>query len=200
MNPKNTLIICDIDGTLYEFENGFENSTVGESVKFNTENIALENNLSVAEMWNCDIGPTLFLANKIGKTRAEILQRVWENVEIPENGLPGFGAGFIQKAIKMGFKLQFLTAAGHPWGTKVLNYLDTPKFLVSELIAAHDFPRQRKDIAMTSILVKYNVAPENTWSIGDQKHTDIIPATKLGIKTFHITKENPLMNFFDKFK
>jgi FMN phosphatase YigB (HAD superfamily) len=195
-------IICDIDGTLYDFKNNFESSETGIQVDTNMRNIVREHleysDIFFDELRASEGGFSVAVAKLLGQTRAEIIDSVWRDIQIPTSGLKGQGREFIARCIDNGIQIHFLTGAGRSWATKVLEYMQVPKELLPHLVTAEDYPSKAKEIAMVDILKSRGWSNRNTWSVGDTFDTDIQSALNLGMGVYHVTKQDKLMFFLEE--
>jgi phosphoserine phosphatase len=198
MEQNRVLLILDVDGTMYELKDGFGNSWLGRQVNQFTLELCNDLSVPIEKVKKSPIGSSQFLANALGCHRSEVLYYIWSQVEFPEEGLQGQGQEFIQESIRLGYQIQFLTGAGRPWATKVLQSLKCPEYLVQQLISAESFPSGGKMEAIQRIARGIN--PKLIWSIGDQIHSDIEPAEKLGMNTYHITPQTPLLGALDQIR
>jgi len=83
-----------------------------------------------------------------------------------------------------------LTAAPEKWARKALDYLELNSYVENLLITGEPNIRKPNPLAFQQALNMLNSKPEETISIGDQEHSDILPAKSLGIKTAIIGKSN----------
>jgi phosphoglycolate phosphatase-like HAD superfamily hydrolase len=198
MEQNEILLFVDVDGTLYDLEDGFTNSWLGQQINGYTKDLSQSFGISIEKVVKSQLGSSQFLANALGCHRSEVLDYIWSQAQFPEKGLQGQGQEFIQRCLELNYEIQFLTGAGRPWATKVLRSMNCPKALIQNLISAETFPSGGKIEAMQRIAQGRN--PESIWSIGDQKRSDIEPAKKLGLNTYHVTQQNPLMGVLDQIR
>lgn len=76
-----------------------------------------------------------------------------------------------------------LTAAPKAWASKALDFLELTPYVGNLLITGEPDIRKPNPDAFKNALTMLNAKPNETLSIGDQEHSDIIPAKQLGIKT-----------------
>ena len=85
-------------------------------------------------------------------------------------------------------KAAILTAAPRVWAEKVLRYLDVYELVKDALFTGEPDTRKPDIMAFQEIVDFFGVPPKQIYSIGDQEHSDILPAKNLGMKTIIVGK------------
>lgn len=192
--------IFDLDGTLYNFDDlegkkFYESRFYGkikeniysflcDRLKYSNEQIKLE--LEFADK-NYSSEYSLYFESKFGISRYDYFEYCF-NLEPKE---------FIKKNSdlpKLFKQIQgnalILTAAPKAWASKALDFLDLTQYVGDLLITGEPNIRKPNPEVFRQALNVLNAKPENTISIGDQEHSDIIPAKSIGLKTAIIGKSN----------
>ncbi|MDD4983393.1 MAG: HAD family hydrolase [Candidatus ainarchaeum sp.] len=190
--------IFDMDGTLYNFKDaipgkfydtGFYSdlkkniySYLGEKMGFNRERIDKELAVAVRD-FNGEY--SLYFEKVHGIDRYEYLSKVFsldpEKHIVKTKGLPEFYAKIKDRSL-------ILTTAPKSWAKKVLTYLEIVDYVGDNLITGEPDIRKPNPLVFINALKMLKSEPENTYSIGDQEHSDIIPAKNIGIKTIIVGK------------
>jgi len=190
--------IFDLDGTLYNFDDlqgkkYYESNFYGE-IKSNI-NLFLQKRLGINEQNVKDILNTadkefnseysLYFESKYNISRYDYFNACFNldpNKFIKKNSdLPKLFNEIQNKTI-------ILTAAPRVWAEKALKYLDIYDYVKDSIITGEPNIRKPSPLAFKQALTMLNAKPEETISIGDQEHSDIVPAKSLGIKTAIIGK------------
>lgn len=185
------LIILDMDGTLYKFDNGnsktFGSSTFYQRVKENAYSF-LSRRLSLSKPEAIRIFEeirkefkgeiSLGLEKKFGITRYEYFGKSWDLN-------PG---EFLQKkdlsslVQSLEGEVAVLTAAPRVWAERVLEYLNIIKY-ISALFTGEPDLRKPNPQAFKQVCDTFGIPPTNAISVGDQIESDILPAKVIGMKT-----------------
>jgi len=182
------LIIFDLDGTLYDF--GSENFGSSKLYKEVQKNIIsfiskkLNVSLEEAQKIYCEIdrdfnNHTSFgMKIRYGVDRKEYFSETW-NID---------PSGMIEKKDMLPLmksfnaEIRILTSAPSIWASKVLDHLNLSEY--KSTMTTGDSELLKPDpLVFKKICDESQISPDLTISVGDQLHTDILPAKSLGIKT-----------------
>jgi|CXWL01.1.fsa_nt_gi FMN phosphatase YigB (HAD superfamily) len=196
--PKEAVI--DMDGTLYRLD-GPQNGFAGSSLQRSIEMYALQ---YIQRQEFCDIdqaqkllakaktdtvGPSRFFADRYGVTRGDYFTATWGKVDvetiIKKETSPKETLRSLQEK---NVRCKLLTAAPNIWAEKVLDYLDVRPYF-EQVTAAEKFTTKAE---VYKQMLENCKDPQSILAVGDQYETDICPAAKLGMRTFQVTRENPL--------
>jgi putative hydrolase of the HAD superfamily len=190
--------IFDLDGTLYNFDDlqgkVFYQSRFYSRIKeniylflekrlaFSKEEITKE--LEFADKYyNSEY--SLYFENKFNISRYDYFNFCFdldpEEFIKKNNELPKLFEELKGKAL-------ILTAAPEKWAKKALNYLDILEYLDINIITGEPNIRKPNPEVFKQALDILKSKPSDTLSIGDQEHSDIIPAKQVGMKTAIIGK------------
>ncbi len=185
--------IFDLDGTLYNFDNTIgkrfcesliyqrvkENANYFLQERLNLNNSEVKKELELADSI-CKGQLSVYLENKYGINKYEYFCNCYD-INPKE---------FITKNnnVKSLFRLLgnnalILTGAPKIWARRTLDYLGVSDYIGDNVLTGEYKivkPNPSVFLEATKIL---NCLPEDTLSIGDQEHTDIIPAKTIGLKT-----------------
>ena len=192
------LIIFDLDGTLYEFEGGsFRNSNLSKKVlenalcyiqeKLNKNHAgAQEILMKIREKHGEEI--SIALEKEYGLDRYDYFKNVWN---IPSKGYIKKKSGLKSLLFKLKekFILTLVTDSPAVWANHVLEELEVKDIFGDNIFTGEGDERKGLNNAFERIYRKYGVKPENCIIVGDQEHTDIIPAKKEGITTVFVNQE-----------
>jgi len=192
------LIIFDLDGTLYVFDNSnsvnFASSKFYKTIKSNAYRF-LQKRLNMGpeeakETYedikrNFDGELSLGLEAKFGVDRYEWFEAVWDLN--PRDFIK-------QKSRKelvdsLNAEVSILTAAPRVWASKALDYLGLPEYK-RMLFTGESNLRKPNPVAFKQICDKAGIPPEKTVSIGDQVASDILPAKSLGMRTILVRTQS----------
>lgn len=195
MKPRRDWYIFDLDGTLYDFWwVWFSDSLLGQAVRERYYDIISHFSLWEPESYyrymvererSENIGISLQVATLLWIPRKEVLQTVWWNID-PEKVVKNFSVSQnILRELYELWKLLFLvTAAPSVWATHAWEYMHIRAYFTS-ILTLEDFVSSKKE-AFTKISHSSGIPFENLISIGDQMHSDIIPAEELSMQTLHV--------------
>lgn len=185
------LIILDLDGTLYDFDNSdsvnFTSSRFYSEIKKRvysflskklgmSEDTARELYESVKTEFNGEV--SLGLESKFGIDRYEFFGETWKLDP----------SQFIQRANRLPLvqslngTTAFLTSAPRVWASEVLKYLNLNDYR-NMLFTGEPNIRKPNPLVFRQICDSFGFSPLETISVGDQVSTDIIPAKSIGMKT-----------------
>ncbi len=185
------LIILDLDGTLYNFDNSdsvnFTSSRFYGEIKKRvytflskrlgiTEDSAREIYESVKTEFKGEV--SLGLESKFGIDRYEFFGETW-NLDPSQfiervNRLP-----LIQS---LNGTTTFLTSAPKVWASEVLRYLNLGDYK-KRLFTGEPNLRKPNPLVFKHICDSFGFSPLEAVSVGDQVHSDISPAKSIGMKT-----------------
>lgn len=196
--------ILDMDGTLYALdgEGMFAQSSLGKAVRNNAilyfMKLANCSELEATKIVDSDENNKIGLSNVASATyncsRTTFFQNVWGPINPADIFAKNKDARTTVAAICANTNITLLTAAPRVWANKVLAYLEIDTLLPMR-ICAEDFTSK------TDVFKAFaaNYEPATVLSIGDQFTTDIAPAAALGMQTFLVNQQNPLL-FLTQFK
>jgi FMN phosphatase YigB (HAD superfamily) len=186
-----SLIILDLDGTLYNFDGD-------DSVNFSSSRFYRE----IKERGY------RFLMKKLSKNRKEA-EKVYEDIKKEFAGEVSIGleakfgidryewfkntwnlnpADFIEQkdllplVKSLDGTIAILTAAPRVWADSVLRYLNLSEY-IPNLFTGEPNVRKPNPLAFRRVCDYFYVSPNECVSVGDQIHSDILPAKVLGMKT-----------------
>lgn len=188
--------IFDLDGTLYDFWGAsFSGSKLGIEVKrqyfLKIEQHQLgDPDHTYREMIDTELETGVWisqqLADKLWTTRWNILQIIWWEIspnDIIENIVS------TQKIIPIlkeeGKSLFLVTAAPRVWAVKALEFIAI-KHYFDEILTLEDYWHNKQE-AFVKIRTKTGIASKDLISIGDQIHSDIIPARALWMQSLLVS-------------
>lgn len=185
------LIILDLDGTLYNFDNSdsinFTSSRFYSELKKRvytflsrklriSEDTSREIYESVRTEFNGEV--SLGFESKFGIDRFEFFRETW-NLDPSQ---------FIQKTNRLPLirslngTTAFLTSAPRVWASEVLKYLNLESYQ-DKLFTGEPNLRKPNPLVFRQICNSFGFSPLEAISVGDQLVTDIIPAKSIGMKT-----------------
>lgn len=185
--------IFDMDGTLYHFDKGngqtFTKSCFYTDLRSNVYSFFMERRgLSRSEALSeferikvkYDGEVSLGVEKEYGIDRYDYFGNTWnlnpnDYIE-KDSDLP-----IILNQLKG--KIVLLTAAPLIWAKNVLAYLDIERMFENNLYTGEPNMRKPNPAIFLKIANDLNVPPKYIFSIGDQEHSDIIPAKSIGMKT-----------------
>jgi len=188
--------IFDMDGTLYDFDSSdfksskFYNDAKGKIYEFFMRRFALSFEESkemfeeLNKSYNGEVSIGIEKEYKIDRYGyfKETFGRMRPEDYIRKNPE-------VKKLFEdIGGKAAILTAAPRVWAKKVLRYLDIYELMKDSLFTGESDTRKPDIRAFQEIVDFFGVPPEQIYSIGDQEHSDILPAKNLGMKTIIVGK------------
>jgi len=199
----NKLLILDLDGTLYDFDNGktnnFKKSRFYQEVKSNAcKFIAKKRSISfteakkvyerIFEEFNGEISigiEKIFGINRYDYFKAAFNLKPQDFIA-KKDLLP-----FIKK---LKTSVAILTSAPRVWAEPVLDYLNLGEYK-NKLFTGEPDIRKPSALAFKQVCDSLRFSPINCISIGDQVETDILPAKSIGMKTILVKKSSPEADF-----
>ncbi len=196
MKKENYKFIFDLDGTLYQFNIGdktFMTSLQHDVLRKNTHDFIMQRRSLTQDQTESEYQRikdkyqgemSIGVEAEYGIDRYEFFNNVWnmkpelyiqKNTQLSE----------IMKDLKGNIAL--LTSAPRIWAINVLKYLEIEDIFEGNIYTGEPNERKPNPIVFQKIADDFDISPENIFSIGDQEHTDILPAKKIGMKTIHIS-------------
>ncbi len=195
MNTKYHFIF-DLDGTLYQFDRGqAKNFAVSQFAADIQENIyrflmskcrlsriAAEQEYQRLKVQYKD-GVSLALEQEYGLDRYDYFEQTWRieprRYVNPNPMLVSYLKPFVGRSA-------LLTAAPAVWARSVLGWLGIASIFGQFVFTGEPDVRKPNPAVFRQVAAALAVNPETVISIGDQEHTDIVPAQNLGMKTLLI--------------
>ena len=199
LTKSKKLIILDLDGTLYNFQEGsFKRSSLRKKVMRNAEEY-LMNKLNKTKKdaslvlrnvikkygENISIG----LEKELGINRFDYFNSAWN---IDAKKFIKFDPSVRKTMLEISRCYDYLLISDAPmiWVNNVLKELRIADIFNNKIISGEGDQRKIFGNTFHMILKDYKVKPENCVVIGDQEETDIIPAKKLGMRTIFVGRKN----------
>ncbi len=190
-NPAEAeVMVLDMDGTLYPFDNP-SNTYSGSSL----EKQVLENaakfcgNKKLVE--NClrnKVPLSRGISQALNISREQYFNQVWGELD-PAQLISDSSSGNVVRAIAEKRKqLIVLSSSPKVWVDKVLKYLEIDNCL-SQVFTAENF----KNKAQVFEQIAKQFPNQKIVSVGDQVTTDLIPAQQAGLSTYLVTKPADLL-------
>jgi len=189
-------IIFDIDGTLYQFDQGdeshFSSSRFGKQIHQNCigffmntlglkEDQALEKYTDYRARYNDEV--SLGVEKELGINRSEYFANTWDldpSEFIQPNTL------LIETLSSLPVKTGILSAAPCIWVNKVLNFLEIKHIFDPDIFTGDPDLRKPNPKVFEQFSKLWGMPAQSILSIGDQEKTDIIPAKSIGMMTARI--------------
>lgn len=198
--------IFDMDGTLYQFDkkkdqvftgSQFYTDLQGNIQRFFVNRLGLSEPGAIAEynrlfaVFNGEV--SLGLEAEHGIRRTEYFSQTWnlnphEYMERDPN-LP-------EMLAQLQGRIALLTAAPRVWAVRVLAFLDIKALFEDKIFTGDPDERKPNPVVFQNIADAFGDPPSNVFSIGDQEHTDIIPAKSIGMKTVRIGSSDTVADYF----
>lgn len=186
--------ILDMDGTLYGFPGGgtFTQIPFGKTIWVNVgkfiadefqldEATAQERLEALNTQFNGEL--SLGLEKEFGIDRMRFFARTWDlDVEtfVEPNAL------LREQLESVDIELCLLSAAPRVWVDKVLGFLSINDVFGDRIFTGEPDIRKPNPEVFRQILIARGVDPSSAISIGDQEHTDILPAKSIGMLTMRL--------------
>ncbi len=187
-------IIFDMDGTLYQFPGGgtFMEVPFGQAIQRNVQQFigrefgldeaeALRRYAELSEKFDGQI--SLGLEREFGIDRMRFFAETWD-LDPAEFIVPEPGIREALQAIDADAVL--LSAAPRVWVDRVLEHMGVADIFGDRIYTGEPDIRKPNPLAFQQILDTHGKLASEVVSIGDQEHTDIMPASGLGIRTVRI--------------
>lgn len=191
--------IFDLDGTLYSFA-GSGQVTFGTSIFYAdlreritlfisrklevNKNEAEEILIKVGTAFNGELG--IGFEKTYGIDRYEYYESTWACD--PENYIT-FDAQLAEYMKAFTGRSLLLTAAPRAWATKAITHLGLGSVFGNNIITGEPDIRKPNPAVFVQAAQILHTRPEDIISIGDQNHSDILPAKSLGMTTILIGPE-----------
>ena len=201
---KKTVLVFDLDGTLYSLLNeggevtDYSNSMLKDKVQAKARNLVLTRKLCnkqsldrFMEKANLDpVGISQYLSNNFGIKRDEYFNEVWD---INPEKLILFDSRIkiLLTELKQKNTLILLTSAPKVWQQNIFKYLSLDSIFTK--VYTGDTFKIKIDIFKQ---IKSNYPTQLLISFGDQTETDIVPANKLGYQTCLVKNSQDIINYF----
>lgn len=194
-----TKFIFDLDGTLYDLD-GIPGTSFGESrfcadVMSNTRTFIGEqlgvNQDEASEIFNQIMEGysgelSLGLEKEYSIDRYDLFDATWS--QPPENYI-GANPNLATMLTPYVGKAALLSAAPRVWVDLVLDYLEIGAVFSDQIYTGESDLRKPNPEIFRLIAAKMHTRPKDCLSIGDQNHSDIIPAKSIGMQTALIGPE-----------
>lgn len=190
-------IIFDMDGTLYRFANEsggnfaktqFYDDVITGTISFLSERLVVRPEQAhsklqqIRETYN--EGISLGIEKEFGIDRYEYFSGAWGTLE-PANYIPQNLTLESQLNLAKG-RIALLTAAPKVWATKVLSFLNLRDIFGDFVTTGEPDLRKPDPAVFLQVAQQLNLPPQFIYSVGDQEHSDIIPAKEVGMKTIRV--------------
>ena len=195
MKNQNKLIIFDLDGTLYQLDSGsFQKSSLRRQILKNAETyiaMKLSKNQPDARCILNDIQKqygeqiSIGLEKDFGINRYDYFNTVW-NISARRIVKK---APYLKKTLltlKKTYMLALVSDAPLVWINNVLEELGIQNLFRDNIFSGEGSYRKGLNNAFPNIVQILKIKPSNCVVIGDQEHTDIIPAKELGMRAILI--------------
>lgn len=195
MKNQKKLIIFDLDGTLYELRSGsYKRSLLRRCVLNNAQNYVAAK-LSKSKLDARSIINTIQkrygeqisigLEKEFGIDRYDYFNTVWD---IPARGIVRKAQSLRKTllALKKKYNLALVSDAPRVWINNVLEEMRVQDLFHNNIFSGEGNRRKEFNNAFSSLTRALKIHPHNCIVVGDQEHTDIIPAKKLGMRTIFV--------------
>jgi FMN phosphatase YigB (HAD superfamily) len=185
--------IFDLDGTLYHFDNtlgkSFPESSIYQKVKENAKEFMKERlnlndeqiNLELKEADRLLKGQlSVYLERKYNISRYEYFSNCYD-INPKEFITRSYNIRRLFKELRNNALI--LTGSPKIWAYRTLDYLGIADYIGNNILTGEYKVVKPNPCAFLEATKILNCVPEDTLSIGDQEHTDIIPAKSIGLKT-----------------
>lgn len=194
LEKKNTLIF-DMDGTLYQFTNGsFQSSGLQKNI-LKRARLFVKNNLNksdsevdsimseIDDKYGEDI--SLALEDLYSIDRQKYFNFTWD---LPASDFIKYDPVLAKRisVLVPYFNLILLSDAPNIWITRVLQEMEL-QHVFCKFSGEGDI-RKGLGNAFDYLVAEKKIIPQHSISFGDQLHTDILPAKKLGFKTVLVSQ------------
>lgn len=192
-------IIFDMDGTLYSFDKGQVNthsaSSFGKAImtkvtlffqnEFSlTETEALKMFQEMNERHKGEV--SLGLEKEFGIPRSRYFGITWD---LDPSEFLEKDDVLIQTLSELEVQIGVLTAAPNIWTERVLEFMQLDRIFGSSVFTGEPDLRKPNPLAFMQLCEYWALDPNNIISIGDQEHSDILPAKSVGMTTVRIGSE-----------
>lgn len=204
---KRPVVFCDMDGTLYGLNNGngYTGSRLEAQVKaginkFAQDRFGLDYESIVDSAMKDPRGASYFFRDTYDISRSDYLNTAWgdidpegiiEDKEIAKKFVDVIKARNAKLPFQEQTKLVLVTSAPAVWTNKVLRYLGIEKQW-EDVRTGEMF--DDKGQVFTAYAGGYE--PQKCISIGDQTNTDLMPASRVGMRTQLIKNPQQLLSIY----
>lgn len=195
VNQNRDTILLDLDGTLYAFPEGtFRRSRAYARIKLNAQHyVAKKLKITVQQAKNVlksieqshgeeiSIG----LEERYDINRHDYFKAAWD---IPAKKYITSPPKLRAVLIKIGRKYNMLLLSDAPkvWIDRVLHALSVADLFRNRIISGDGDERKNLGNSFNKMIKMYHLNPKKCIVVGDQEHTDIIPARALGMRTIFV--------------
>jgi putative hydrolase of the HAD superfamily len=192
-------VIFDMDGTLYPFNEGqkfaetkFGQTIIGNGIQFFETRFSLSPDdakikyQEMSDLFNGEV--SLGLEEIYGIPRADFFAATW-GLDATEFVPPQ--AELTDQLESIDVRRGLLSAAPSIWVNRVLGHLGIKGLFGDSIFTGEPDIRKPNAVAFSQISDHWEVAPPAVIAIGDQEHTDIIPAKSIGMITVLIALNQP---------
>lgn len=199
-------IIFDMDGTLYSFTNNsdgnfaktqFYDDVITGTINFLSEKLALEPTQAQEKLQQIresySEGISLGIEKELGIDRYDYFACSWGTLE-PANYIEP-NLTLENQLIQARGRIALLTAAPKVWATKVLSFFNL-RNVFGDLVTTGEPDLRKPDPAVfLHVSQQLNLPPQQIYSVGDQEHSDIIPAKAVGMKTIRVGRNETVADY-----
>lgn len=199
-------IIFDMDGTLYSFANEsggnfaktqFYEDVITGTINFLSERLAIKPEQAQAKLQQIretyNEGISLGIEKEFGIDRYDYFAGAWGTLE-PANYIQQ-NLTLENQLIQANGRIALLTAAPKVWASKVLSFFNL-RNVFGDLVTTGEPDLRKPDPAVFLLVAQQlNLPPQQIYSVGDQEHSDIIPAKEVGMKTLRIGRQETVADY-----
>lgn len=191
-------LILDIDGTLYPLDDRdqseYSSSKLGGQIHANCERffqeklgfdtkLAKEKYQELRERYNNEV--SLAVEKEFGVNRSEYFKFTWD---LKVDDIVQENEALTSLLAKLKIKTGILTSAPKIWAQKVLKHLGVFELFDGAIFTGEPDIRKPNPLAFKQLADLWSLDPVNILAVGDQEHTDILPAKSLGMMTARIAR------------
>ena len=195
MKKQKKFIIFDLDGTLYSLRGGsYRKSLLRQCVFNNAQNyisVKLSKSKSdaqsifnaIQEQYGEQI--SIGLEKEFNIDRYDYFNTVWD---IPANDSIKKSQGLQRTllTLKKEYNLALVSDAPRVWINNALEELRVKDIFQNNIFSGEGEQRKEFNNAFSGLVQALKLNPRNCIAVGDQEHTDIIPAKTLGMYTVFV--------------
>lgn len=188
-----------MDGTLYSFdeknETEFTTSKFGTQIQANCVRFLQERfelSPSAAEDFYNELlskhagEVSLALEKYYGVDRGEYFTYTWD---LPAEDFLVYNEEVLYALQELSIRVGVLTGAPRVWAERALAFLRIRELFGEAVFTGEPDIRKPNPEAFLQLARFWNLDPSQILAIGDQEHTDILPAKSLGMQTLRIAKQ-----------
>lgn len=186
--------IFDMDGTLYNLDcENFLNSPIYRDLKKNNLRLLMDYGIPEPDcairyqeiFKNYDGELSLGFEKEFGLDRYEYFATAWN---LDAGDYMKKNPDLLELFSKLQGRISVLTSAPRVWAESVLKHLGIYEYVKDSLFTGEGDLRKPNPEIFRYVVDKMDFIPEETYSIGDQEYSDILPAKEAGLKTIIIGK------------